>query len=784
MKITFRDGIYIAISTYQEREVLKEAGFSFHPGLTECKAGPQTCPACKAELGKGWWTMRSEIAVRLSKRTDDKAITQLGTHIRAVQSSRAMDADVEIPVPEGRSYFGFQKAGISFLHAHTRSLLADEMGTGKTIQTIGVINLDKKIRKVLIGCPAHLRTNWLKEANTWLAKDERQWRFHIVDEDEPLPAEANFVIANYNRVTVEYRACTHPCAACEGNGVDKNLGICTKCEGKKVLVCEKTYPCQQCNGTGNGAKHPDVCGKCSGKKMARCDVCKGRGKVPAINLKIAGSIMQQEWDLSVWDEAHFLKNATAARTRAVIGQPALQKPGIIHRSKKVIYITGSPMPNRPIELWPICSTCAPDRFRNFRAYLRRYCNAHEEFVGANKKVLKVDGSSNLEELQEIMRSTFMIRRLKKDVLTDLPPKIRQIVPLMPTEKAKKLISEEKDIWEKQFGGDLEIAKLAMSNAKSDNDNETYNAIVDRLKYIQKIAFMEMSHIRHLVAMAKLPSVIAHIDNMLREGVKKIIVFAHHNDVIQTMIHHWDDAVAIYSKTKKADRDLAIEKFQNDPRTRIFIGSITAAGTGITLTASSNVVFAELDWTPGNVTQSEDRAHRIGQKNTVHVQHLIIDGSLDARMAQMIVNKQNLADRALDKSTEVLDKMTLLDTQPEAEIVPVPLWKKMILKEAMIAVAQRRDPKVEGSHGFSAFDAVIGNKIATWRGDYSDKQACLALTFARKYRKQLPEEIQKRLDVYIPPTPAEIHKMRFAKGAKAIPRQQQTSLLDFIKDKAV
>lgn len=784
MKVTFRDGIFIAISTYEERQILKEAGFLFHPGLVECKAGPQTCPACKAKLGRGWWTKRSEVAVRLSRRTDPKATDQLSTHIKAVQASRAMDADFDVPVPDGISYFGFQKAGIFFLDKHPRTLLADEMGTGKTIQTMGAINCNKAIRKVLIGCPAHLRTNWRKEALTWLVKDERQWNFHIVDEDEPLPPQANFVIVNYNRITIEYRACTHPCSLCKGTGTASNQqDPCTQCTGDKTVPCEKKYPCPTCKGTGNGLKHPDLCAQCTGKKLVRCETCRGRGKVPAVNLKIAASLMEQQWDLSVWDEAHFIKNRDAARTRAVIGQPALQKKGIVHQSKRVIFITGSPMPNRPIELWPVCSTCAPDQFPSYRAFLRRYCNAHEEFIGKNKKILKVDGSSNLEELQEIMRSTFMIRRLKRDVLKDLPPKIRQIVPLMPTEKARRLISEENDIWNKQFGEELEIAKIAMANAKETNDDEIYNSLVERLKYIQKIAFTEMSRVRHAVALAKVPSVMEHVESMLKEGIGKIICFAHHNDVIETMLNRWSDiAVSIYSKTKRGDRDLAIEKFQKDPRTKIFIGSIMAAGTGITLTASSNVVFAELDWTPANVTQSEDRAHRIGQLNNVLVQHLVIDGSLDARMAQMIVHKQNLADRALDKSTEVLEKMTLLDTQPEVEIIPQPLWKKMILKEAMIVIAQRRDPETVGSHGFSAFDAPIGQRLATWHKDYSDKQACLALTFAKKYRRQLDEPIQKKLEIFVPPTPAELHKMRFRKGFR---KQEDTqTIFDLLNNKAV
>ena len=104
----------------------------------------------------------------------------------------------------------------------------------------------------------------------------------------------------------------------------------------------------------------------------------------------------------------------------------------------------------------------------------------------------------------------------------------------------------------------------------------------------------------------------------------------------------------------AKRQNAIDLFQNDPQVKVFIASIQAAKEGITLTASDLVIFSELDWVPGNLSQAEARCHRIGQENHVLVQHLLLNGSLDARMARVVLAKQDILDAALDRQPHDTD----------------------------------------------------------------------------------------------------------------------------------
>ena len=757
MRITFRNGIYVAIATYEERESLREAGFIWHEGLNQCERGPRACAACRAGLQKGWWTRKNAAAARLSAYADDAASKALASHLQAVELSRATDSEAIIPAPPKFEYLGYQKAGIQYMAKREGTLLGDEPGLGKTIQVLGFVNHTRAIENVLVICPAPLRINWKKEAQKWLVPDDRRWLLYIASDDQPVPAKANFVITNYERCRIGFKKC-------EG-----------LCKGKR----REPIKCPKCKGTGDGPRHPLLCEMCKGSKTIFCPTCNGKGRVASRNIKIINSLAKREWDLVAVDEAHFLKNPDSGRTRAILGDRIHRKSGLADLGKRRVFMTGTPIPNRPIEIWPILSALAPDEFGNFKTFAKRYCDGHEEYISETKKVFKFDGASNLEELQERLRSTCMIRRLKQDVLKELPPKRRQIISLPPSEEAKRLIAQELEEWDRKFGEDLSVVEEAMNIAEENKDKGAYTSAVDRLQYIQRVAFVEMAAMRKRVALVKIPSIIEHIKSMREEGVRKIILFAHHHDVIETLYEKFSKvAVVAYGKTSDKAKNLAVERFQDmGSGVEIFIGGLTAVGVGITLTASSNVVCAELDWTPGVMGQAEDRAHRIGQANSVLIQHLVLDGSLDARMAQMIVEKQNIADRALDRSTDVAVK-GLFNERPEAPVEPIELWKKIVLKEALIALAKRRDPSIEGGSGFSQFDAPIGQKLATKNGEFSDKEGHLALKLVQRYRGQVPLELLKRLNIDV--TPPKPERRRRLSRQERLPLMEQENAITILE----
>ena len=145
-------------------------------------------------------------------------------------------------------------------------------------------------------------------------------------------------------------------------------------------------------------------------------------------------------------------------------------------------------------------------------------------------------------------------------------------------------------------------------------------------------------------------VVDYIPEVLEGGVEKVVIFAHHRDVIMGLATRLSRfrPVTLTGETSPTDRQKAIDAFQTDPGVRLFIGNIVAAGTGITLTAASHCIFAELSWVPAELSQCEDRLHRIGTQDSVSVQHLVLEGSLDAMMVKVLLKKQRILDAVLSE----------------------------------------------------------------------------------------------------------------------------------------
>ena len=223
-----------------------------------------------------------------------------------------------------------------------------------------------------------------------------------------------------------------------------------------------------------------------------------------------------------------------------------------------------------------------------------------------------------------LRASIMIRRKKAEVLKDLPLKRYQVISLPSTREEPWMVDGRALL----FKG--ESYDEALENAKS------------------KIPFEELSRVRHEEALEKIPACIEHIEDVL-ESVDKLIVFAHHKDVIGTLAEALDayGVRTITGEVSEKDRDKAVNDFQNNPEVKLIIGSIGAMGVGLTLTAASHVIFVELDWVPANMSQAEDRAHRIGQKESVLIQHLVMAGTLDERMTEILVAKQQVAASILE-----------------------------------------------------------------------------------------------------------------------------------------
>ena len=659
MELHFTDGIFVAKSSYEERLIPKQAGFRWNP---------QT---------KKWWTDSEAKAAKLADYAvgdcQDKLLNLKGGQEKAVAASRAVDADIDVPVPEGLALLPYQRGGIAYAASRPATLIGDEMGLGKTIQALGVINTDPGIRTVLIICPASLKLNWAREAEKWLTRD---FGLYIA----------------YGKKLDEVKT--------DGDGADGHIII------------------------------------------ANYDILH--------KYDVAG----QTWDLLIVDEAHYLKNLKAQRTKIVLGSDDKKKPRQPITAKRRLFLTGTPIVNRPIELWGLANSLAPQTFPNFFSFAKRYCDAHQERIfvrgggGRSKLVWNFNGASNLEELQEKLRETCMVRRLKADVLTDLPPKRRQIITLAQN-GASQAIADERCAWT-QHEDHINELRAEVELAAASDDDAAYGAAVAKLHKGLQVAFEEMSTVRHLTAVAKVPAVVEHVENILAE-VDKVVIFAHHRDVVKELFEALTEynPVTVTGDTSLPARQANVGSFQNEPRTRVFIGNIQAAGVGITLTAASHVVFAELDWVPGNVSQAEDRCHRIGQSDRVLVQHLVIDGSIDALMAATIVRKQEVLDAALDDEIASIDfsVATLPGEHVEADrrepdaISPEVVEAVHAGLRALSLVCD--GAQAEDGQGFNGCNTHIAKSLAAVPS-LTHKQAALGRKILLKYHRQLPAEINEAI----------------------------------------
>jgi SWI/SNF-related matrix-associated actin-dependent regulator 1 of chromatin subfamily A len=550
---------------------------------------------------------------------------------------------------------------------HPNCLNGDDMGVGKTIQAIGVINADTTIKTAIIVCPKSLKLNWKQELSRWLC---RPLTVGIVNGSWP---NTDIVVINY-----------------------------------------------------------DIIGKYEKEIAAR------------------------KWDACIGDEIHLIRNAKTIRSKKF---KAIQ-------ARRNIRMTGTAIVNRPVEIYNIISDLAD--FGSFFSFAKRYANAQNNGYGWD-----FSGASHLEELQVLLRSRVMIRRLKREVLTELPPKIRQIIELEAETPEQRAAINRENTHESDTESKLAKLRANVELAKAESE-QAYQDAVSNLRDATQVDFTEMARLRHDTAVSKIPAVVAHVQSILEDNEEKVLIGAHHHDVINGLMAELKEfnPVVLTGETKEIDRQAAVNRFQQDASCRVFVGSIQAAGVGITLTAAAIAVLAELDWVPGNVTQLEDRLLRIGQLKTVLIQHLVLQDSIDARMAKMLVEKQAVIDKALDAqitndtsyperpvsalptaSSDAVAPDAAIEYQPKNKAataaetvdrlaaVAATLTPEMIIeihrKLQILAAMDSDRANAKNGVGFNKIDSAIGHSLAD-APRLTPRQAALAQKFLIKYRAQLGE----------------------------------------------
>lgn len=313
-------------------------------------------------------------------------------------------------------------------------------------------------------------------------------------------------------------------------------------------------------------------------------------------------ILEYGFDLIVMDEAHYIQNVKAARTK--IANNIVKKVG------KVWLLTGTPMTSRPMNYYNLLDLVESPVAENWMAYAIRYCAGYQFSVGS-KKVWNVTGSSNLEELRDRTKPQ-VLRRLKEDIL-DLPEKIITPVHLrLKSREYEKLMGEYYDWY---------------------NSSEDSNSLT--------IQFSKLMMVRQVIAESKIKDTIELAQNIIDQG-KKVIIFTNFTDTLNKLTDAFPKvSVKLDGKMSKPQRQHSVDEFQNNDKIKVFVGNLKAAGVGITLTAAEAVIMNDLSFVPSDHSQAEDRAYRYGQKFSVSVYYPIFENTIEGIIYDILSKKKNI-----------------------------------------------------------------------------------------------------------------------------------------------
>lgn len=509
---------FVAHGAYEDRKVLKDAGFDWEPGL------------------KAWTTKNAEVAGRLRKYADSDAKTKIDRSLISVEPWTTC----EQYWPEGLDPRAFQTLAARFVLERNYSYVAADPGLGKTIIMALVINaMNQKLKRdrvpvVVVNQPG-LCLNTKAELEKWVLKYP-VIQIYPGDETYDNEVDIDVLIAPDSLIADEL--------------------------GAHFLLRDRI------------------------------------------------EYMTRFGDAVLFiDEAQRFNNLESKRTKALFKLAA--------RFEKVVFMSGTPLRNRPHDLYAILSHFAPETigFKNEHQYGFRYCAGYfDSFHKPNYK-----GASNVEELFSKVKEKFMYRIRKQDVLQSLPSKTEEIVFLSDGEMPAEIANYERARLDDIHEGDLTRDKITSSPYLS-----TY---------------------RRLLGEHKVEPALEFIQEILAMGDEYILIFAEHIATVDALSEGLKKfkPIVVTGKTTAVCKQARVKEFQAG-KSRIFIGNTQACGTGFTLTKATRVIHVEPSWVPADSDQASDRAHRIGQTQAVFVQYLCFRNSLDHSVIESAMKKREVLNK--------------------------------------------------------------------------------------------------------------------------------------------
>lgn len=480
---------------------------------------------------------------------------------------------------DGRKIKELQKEGVKFLLANKKCILADSMGCGKTTQSI-VAAMASKSKKILIVTTASLKTNWKREL--MLYNDETD--IQILNGSKDTITNKKYIIANYDILSYYYEV---PMETVYRTEIISNSKGETEELRYPVMIKSKT------NGQMVEKK----------KKTIRKDIIKECLKNSPLFLN--------EFDCVIIDEAQKLSNNTSSRYMVLSDFLKRSKPNY------VFLLTGTPLTNKPINLYHILKLIDAPICRDYRYYVNRYCDARTFRLKSGKEITTTNGATNLEELREKIKHLY-IRRL----LTEMTDMVDKHIITKYYDLSDKQTNEYRRLWQEYTEAQAE---------QGNYESEQYRQLVEGML------------VRQYLAKEMVSNTIDLVDQLLEEDGKVIIACTFTDEIEAFKKYYKDKAVVYDGKMLPKQKDKAENEFKNNPKVRVFIGQIIAAGVGLNLVVANKMVFNSYSWVAADNAQIEDRIYRLTQKKDVTCIYQLFNDSISQHMYETVMNKKHMMD---------------------------------------------------------------------------------------------------------------------------------------------
>lgn len=474
-----------------------------------------------------------------------------------------------------------QKEGIEFLLKNKKCILADNMGTGKTRQSI-IAAMETASKKILIICPASLKSTWKREICVYNEPDD----VSIINGSE-WNTNTRFTIINYDILDNFYEIPTDIVYEDKINEYGKK---------EKVPVMVKS---------SNGKLIPKTRKSLNKQKIKEC-----LEKSP---------LFIENFECVIIDEAHKLSNNTSIRYKVI--------SDYLKRSKVpyVFLLTGTPLTNRPMNLYHILKLIDAEVTRDYQYYVKRYCEGKKMKLKTGKEIMLSGGASNLEELKEKIKHVY-IRRL----LTDMADMVNKTIETRFYDLSDVQMKRYEELWDEYVSAQLE---------QGNEDSEDYRQLVEGIL------------VRQYLAKEMIPNTIQLVNEKIEDDEKVIIICTFTEEINELKKYYGNKCVVYDGKMSLKQKDKAESEFMNNPKVKVFIGQIIACSVGLTLTAAHTLVFNSYSFSSAENKQAEDRIYRLNQKNDVVCIYQLFNDSISQRMFDLVTRKQIISNNVIKSEND-------------------------------------------------------------------------------------------------------------------------------------